>query len=697
MNFLNPLFLFGLAAAAIPILIHLFTRRRPREVRFSSLEFLAEVNQSEIRRLKLKQWLLLLLRTLAVAAIALAMARPAVRGSAGMKGGAATTVVALVDRSGSMGAAAAGGGTLMDEARRVVEDLLATLGPEDELLLLPYDRAVHPTTARPSGDLGRLRAAALALAPSAAATDHPLALDAAAARLAESHALNRELFWISDFQASGFTGPGGAARFVPPAGPWERARVTLVPLEPRTRANAALIGATLAPAENGAALAVDGAAFDASAGDLAIEVHDASGGDVLGRGFVTLPARGEASALLPLARLPEQGGDVRIPDDVLPLDNRRYFAAGRAGTVRVLLREDGAPSALRLALEAGSPASGIAVEAVDGAALPGRIHDADVLVLDDLERLGATELQATLDFARAGGGLFVVLGPHADAGFWNASALRELGAGTLGGSTTVGANAAWRLTRVAAGHPALAGFAARPGEPLSSARFTTIRALTPAAGARVVLEFDRAHPALVETPHALVFAAGLDPSTSDFPVSGAFLPLLHQIVKVLGRGTAASSLAPGDRYSAPAATGLWRIEDLEGHEVPAELGTEEGVTRLTSAPLERAGLYRVLQGGATRATFAVNPDPRESDLKAADPGAIAAAFPGGRARVLHPGADLARRVREARYGRELWSWFVIAALALLIAETILARWGMAPVAAAGAAGGGSGRAGRPTP
>ncbi len=74
MNFLNPLFLFGLSAAALPVLIHLFTRRKPREVRFPSLDFLAEVNQSEIRRLRIKQWLLLALRTLAVAALALAAA-----------------------------------------------------------------------------------------------------------------------------------------------------------------------------------------------------------------------------------------------------------------------------------------------------------------------------------------------------------------------------------------------------------------------------------------------------------------------------------------------------------------------------------------------------------------------------------------------------------------------------------------------
>ncbi|HET7226083.1 MAG TPA: VWA domain-containing protein, partial [Candidatus Eisenbacteria bacterium] len=208
MSFLNPLFLFGLAAAAIPILIHLFTRRRPREVRFPSLEFLTEVNQSEIRRLKLKQWLLLLLRTLAVAALAMAMARPAVKGAAASRG-AATTVVTLVDRSGSMGALGAGG-PLEGEARRVIEDLLGTLGPSDEMLLVPYDRAPAPVTAAPTGDLARLRAATGALQAGAATTDHGAALAFAARALAQSHALNRELFWISDFQQAGFTGPPAA-------------------------------------------------------------------------------------------------------------------------------------------------------------------------------------------------------------------------------------------------------------------------------------------------------------------------------------------------------------------------------------------------------------------------------------------------------------------------------------------------------
>ena len=676
MSFLNPLFLIGLAAAAIPILIHLFTRRRPREVRFPSLEFLTEVSQSEIRRLRLKQWLLLLLRALAIAAIAVAMARPAVRGSAGSSGAAATSVVALVDRSGSMGALGGGGGTMVGEAQRVLEDLLSTLGPEDELLLVPYDQAVSPATSRPSSDVGRLRSAIQALRPGARATDHLAALDYAARVLAGSHALNRELFWISDFQATGFSRGSAPAAVRLPDGPWDATRAYLVPLVPRSRANVGLTDASLAPTESGVALSVAAASFGAHAGDLAVEARDARGAEPLGRGFVNLPERGESATLLPLSRLPDQGGVVTIPDDPLPLDNRRVFAAGRSGTVRVVVREDAGPSALRLALEAGSPASGLAVEAVDGATLPARLAEADVVVLNDLERLGPDELQAVLDFYRGGGALFVVLGDHADASFWNGSLLGELKAGRLGGAQRAAPGAAWRLMRAAAGHAVLAGFPARPGEPLSSARFGSIREMSAAAGTRVLLEFDRAHPALVEAPHALIFAAGLDPSTSDFPVSGAYLPLLHQSVKVLGRGTASASLLPGERYQAPAGTGAWRIVDEDGHEVPSALAAAGGATRLVSEPLERPGLYLVYQGGQVRSAFAVNPDPRESDLGAVPEATLLAAFPRGRAQIVHPGEGLARRVREARYGRELWSWFVVLALLLLVAETVLARSGL---------------------
>jgi len=318
LSFLNPLFLFGLLAAAIPVVIHLFTRRRPKEIRFPSLEFLSEVNQSEIRRLRIKQWLLLLLRTLAIAAIALAMSRPALRGSVGFAGGAATSVAVLVDRSGSMGASAGGGArgaTLLDEARRVVEDLLGSLGPQDEILLVPYDRTPQPVTPRPSSDLSRVRAAIQGIAAGSATTDHESALALAARSLGESRALNRELFWISDFQRTGLGAAGKTERgsppdrLVPPNGPWNEARVFVIPMNPASRANATTSDALLAPGDvetsgstAAAALSVTVSSFDAPAGDLAVEVREVGTSEPLGRGFVSIPARGEVEAALGVGR-----------------------------------------------------------------------------------------------------------------------------------------------------------------------------------------------------------------------------------------------------------------------------------------------------------------------------------------------------------------------------------------------------------
>jgi hypothetical protein len=701
MNFLNPFVLFGLAAAALPILIHLFTRRRPRDVHFPSLEFLTEVHHSEIRRLKLKQWLLLLLRTLAVAMVVLAMARPALRGSLGASRNASTTVVALVDVSGSMGAAAragvgggtgasanaagAAGATLGDAARGVVSDLLSTLAASDELLLVPYDSQPHPVTNGPSSDQPRLKSALRSIAPGAAGTDHERALVFAASALAQSHALNRELFWISDFQTTGLSSPDALHL---PDGPWDRSRVYLVPLSPASRVNGALTDVALSPTETGTALSVEGASFGLPPGDLAVTASEArfdggAGGassagaasEVLGRGFLALQGSGTARALLPLSRLPDTGGAVSIPDDALPLDNTRWFSSGHAATLRVLLRDGGGSPAMKLALEAGSPASGLDVEEVDASTLEKRAPGADAIVINDVERLSPSELQAVLDFWRAGGPLFITLGARADASFWNASLLKELGLGELGATSNAPAGGAWRLHVAAPGHALLAGFSAAPGQPLSAARFFSVRSLG-AGVARAVLSFDRDHPALLEAQHALVLCTSLEPAATDFAVSGAFLPLIHQAIKLLARGSASASLEPGDRYAAPAGTGSWRIEDPDGGDVPCALTTHGGSTRLVSSPLERVGLYRVFEGAQLRRSFAVNSDPRESDLSSLDRARLERLFPAGRVRTLEGGTDLARRVREARFGRELWRECLLLALALLVAETLIGRIGM---------------------
>ena len=73
MSFLNTALLAGLLLAAIPILIHLLGRRRIKRQPFPTLEFLRRLQNRKMKRLRVRQWLLLALRTLAVLLLAAIM------------------------------------------------------------------------------------------------------------------------------------------------------------------------------------------------------------------------------------------------------------------------------------------------------------------------------------------------------------------------------------------------------------------------------------------------------------------------------------------------------------------------------------------------------------------------------------------------------------------------------------------------
>src|SRR3954463_5949675 len=105
MNFLSPLFLAGLGALAIPVIIHLINREKRVVVQFPSLMFLHKIPYRSIRRQKLRHLLLLALPCLALLLFVAAFARPWFERSrhSGAASSSAREVVVLLDRSYSMG------------------------------------------------------------------------------------------------------------------------------------------------------------------------------------------------------------------------------------------------------------------------------------------------------------------------------------------------------------------------------------------------------------------------------------------------------------------------------------------------------------------------------------------------------------------------------------------------------------------
>ena len=96
MQFLNPLFLFGLITALLPIALHFFRLERRKSISFSDLRFLRNFQHKTLRRILFRQWLILVLRVLTLSFIVLAFARPAYQSNQDWGGRPLPTAVAIL-------------------------------------------------------------------------------------------------------------------------------------------------------------------------------------------------------------------------------------------------------------------------------------------------------------------------------------------------------------------------------------------------------------------------------------------------------------------------------------------------------------------------------------------------------------------------------------------------------------------------
>jgi hypothetical protein len=137
MNFLFPTFLIGLAAIAIPIIIHLFNFRRYKKVYFTNVQFLKELKQESDSRSRLKEWLILAMRILAISCLVLAFAQPFIPGKAKVQQGQKAISV-YVDNSFSMESTNKQG-TLLENAKTAATEIVNSFNAGDKFQLLTND------------------------------------------------------------------------------------------------------------------------------------------------------------------------------------------------------------------------------------------------------------------------------------------------------------------------------------------------------------------------------------------------------------------------------------------------------------------------------------------------------------------------------------------------------------------------------
>lgn len=203
MNFLNPLVLIGLLAAAVPVLLHLLNLRKLKTVEFSSLKFLKELQKTKIRKLKLKQILLLILRTLLIIFAVLAFARPTIPGSIPFfESYAKNSAVVMIDNSFSMDISDEFGNRF-NQAKNALQSIIQNLNDGDEIALIPMSGESYTApvfTRNFDYALEQLNNIKVSTTPS----NFNRSLRIAESLLSDAINFNKELYVISDAQSNSF-------------------------------------------------------------------------------------------------------------------------------------------------------------------------------------------------------------------------------------------------------------------------------------------------------------------------------------------------------------------------------------------------------------------------------------------------------------------------------------------------------------
>ena len=700
-----PLFLIGLAAVAIPIIIHLLQLRRYRKVYFSNVEMLEELQNEDRKQRNLRRLLILAARIMAIVCIVLAFCQPVIRSAqSGMRAGG-TAVSVYVDNSFSM---ESGGvdGSLLETARRKAREIAAAYKPGDRFQLMTNDVQ--------GGQFRWLSREEFLLAVDGLEVSGVTAMLSTMAQrqndfLQTAHAANRHAYVLSDFQC--------ATADVQNYPVDSTVLTTLIPLGGSGLANVYVDSLAFnSPAYfKGATVRVE--ATVTNDGDKAVErlpLRLWVGGRQRAVATVDVGAHSSATAEMTFT-VDEQGvlqGYVETTDYPVVFDDKLYFSLMSSTSVP-MLAISGQGENVYIKKLFGSDSlidyRHVGAQQIDYS----RLEQNRFIVLDQLHAIPSGMAQTLTSWINEGGSLLVVPGNDAESASYN-QFLAACQAPQLQQWVTNSTSAA----QVQLEHPLYRGVFKGKNEDVEMPTMTGHWRLMSAGGtvAQPIITLPDGSYMLTATPVGsgwlYLFATPLTSQYTDFVQQALFVPTLYNM--------ALYSAPPANPYHLLTATdpialgaqwpeGVCRI-------VPAEYldgsKKEEGVELIPDlrrvgaqsylqphGQLNKAGNYLLLapmgeNSDAARGTkgktvklhektmqvaqgLSFNYSRHESPLEYYDHRELSKLLPvhdDGKITV----ATTARRsvteyIKQRSQGRPLWQLFVWLALAALLAETVLLK------------------------
>ena len=439
MSFLAPWLLFGLVLASAPIIIHLLNRRRFLRVDWGPMKYLKLTLKTNRRRLRLEQWLLLALRTLAVAALIFAVARPVGSGTnlAGflhMQGRASRIIV--IDDSLSMGAQT-NGQAAFERAKTVAVQILDAIGEQDSITVVRSSRPDEPLVRHAQPDqsqAARLRDSILQLPVRQSGSNWTTILTAVDEHVQTAVYPVRDVLLVTDLWAAGWS-----SESVQLCTRWKNEEVTVrifdVGAEPAgdrfiaDLTQASPVALLNSPVHFTATIRNSGA--EPLQSDQAVLTVDDS------TQTIVLPqVDTDAVVEVPITLTFDEPGTHRIglqiPGDALPGDDTRRLVINVRRDVEVTL-VDGDPGIkpfesetdfLEVALTAGNaPWQASRVLSTEWLERP--LAAPDIIVLANVATLPTERIQELEELVAAGAGLMIFVGDEVDVEHYSGTLYRN--------------------------------------------------------------------------------------------------------------------------------------------------------------------------------------------------------------------------------------------------------------------------------
>ncbi|MCK6446999.1 MAG: BatA domain-containing protein [Planctomycetes bacterium] len=427
--------------------------------------------------------------------------------------------------------------------------------------------------------------------------------------------------------------------------------------------------------------------------------------------LVDVPARGAAAEVFEVT-FRHAGAHTlvaRLESDRLAIDDARAAVIAVPPPLRILL-VDGAPSSdvaedevgyLAAVLapldDAGLGGSPFETRVIEPAALRDgsvSVDDFDLVWLANVDALSDGVVEKLEKRVAAGAGLVVSLGDQVQAEVYDRRFFAADGSGLLpaelAGRVSVPSRreSYFRAHQFDAQHPALAFFADEKWRPLFTEvpvyEFVATRPL-PAAHVLARLDDEAQSPLLVEKAfdrgRVMLLTTTIDTAWTRIAESPRTLvPLVHELVRWVGRPRGASrNVAVGrgielEVAEFPRSPVIVRPDGARAGLAGEAVAAGPNAWRLPRIDdTARVGLYRVEFSDGAAQSFAVQLDPRESDLERIGASELSSLHP-----ALVPVSSLtterSREPETAAPRGELWRWLAIAALAALVLETLWSAW-----------------------